>query len=314
MAMAYFWVNQKQTYKQEREGEYLWAPKRNSDGNQHWGWKTMVKVNPGDIIFNNVNGALRSYCIATSAAYDFTKPTELEQEWEQLGWKIDARYIDLPKPIFISEHLNDIGDLFPEKYSPYSVQHKKANQSYLAELSFKLGTAIAAIGRVASISNIQNETTPKAIVPVASNELDNVQKDTETTAFIPTATEREALVKQRLTQGRFRKDLMVRYKERCAVTGLDVPSLLVASHIKPWSESTAREQNDIDNGFLLSAHLDKLFDQHLISFDFQGKINISNSITHRQRSLLGLSNSMRIDDLTPGNQRYLNYHRKWLKK
>ena len=115
--MRYFWVNQKQTYKQEREGGYLWAPKLNSNGNQHWGWKTMVEVNPGDVIFNNVNGALRSYCIATSAAYDFTKPAELEQEWEQLGWKIDARYIDLSKPIVISEYLDEIGDLFPKKYS-----------------------------------------------------------------------------------------------------------------------------------------------------------------------------------------------------
>ena len=122
------------------------------------------------------------------------------------------------------------------------------------------------------------------------------------------------LVKQRLTQGKFRKDLMERYNERCAVTSLDVPSLLIASHIKPWSESTAREQNDVDNGFLLVAHLDKLFDQHLITFDIQGRIVISNTISHRQRSLLGLSNSMRIDNLTSGNQRYLNYHRKQLKK
>ena len=107
---------------------------------------------------------------------------------------------------------------------------------------------------------------------------------------------------------------MERYNERCAVTSLDVPSLLVASHIKPWSESTAKEQNDVDNGFLLVAHLDKLFDQHLITFDIQGRIVISNTISHRQRSLLGLSNSMRIDNLSSGNQRYLNYHRKQLKK
>lgn len=312
--MAYFWVNQKQTYKQEREGGYLWAPKRNSDGNQHWGWKTMVKVNPGDIIFNNVNGALRSYCIATSAAYDFAKPAELEQEWEQLGWKIDARYIDLPKPVVISEYLDDIGDLFPKKYSPYSVQYKKANQSYLAHLSSELGTAISSLGGMALEKSQKVDATTLDPTPATEVRSNDTSQDTGTVEFIPTATEREMLVKQRLTQGRFRKDLMERYNERCAVTSLDVPSLLVASHIKPWSESTAKEQNDVDNGFLLVAHLDKLFDQHLITFDIQGRIVISNTISHRQRSLLGLSNSMRIDNLTSGNQRYLNYHRKQLKK
>ena len=312
--MAYFWVNQKQTYKQERDGGYLWAPKRNSDGNQHWGWKTMEKVNPGDIIFNNVNGALRSYCIATSAAYDFTKPAELEQEWEQLGWKINARYVDLPEPIVISDHLESIGDIFPKKYSPYSVQHKKANQSYLAELSLELGTAIARLGGITQSWTTISEPVSTVTQTASPEEKIYVHQAPESKEFIPTATEKEMLVKQRLTQGRFRRDLMERYKERCAVTGLDVPSLLVASHIKPWSESTAKEQNDVDNGFLLVAHLDKLFDQHLISFDFQGKIIISNKITHRQRSLLGLSNSMCIENLTAGNQRYLNYHRKQLKK
>jgi len=308
--MAYFWVNQKQTYKQEREGGYLWAPQYNSKGNQHWGWKTMRNVSPGDIILNNVNGALRSYCIASTAAYDFSKPAELGEEWEQLGWKIDALYIDLTKDIIISDHLDDIGELFPERYSPYSVKHKKANQSYLAELSQELGDALAMLGEIA-VKTIKNKSS-------ASNELDNpmtkaVLQSAGDNDFIPTATEKEMLVKQRLTQGRFRKDLMARYNERCAVMGLDVPSLLIASHIKPWSESSANEKNDVDNGFLLVAHLDKLFDQHLISFDIQGKIIISNTISHRQRSLLGLNTSMKINNLTPGNQRYLHHHRQQLK-
>ena len=312
--MNYFWVNQKQTYTQEREGGYLWAPKRNSKGNQHWGWRTMTKVSQGDIIFNNVNGALRSYCIATSTAYDFSKPTEIEQEWEQQGWKINARYIDLPNPIVISEHLDEIGELFPVIYSPYSVEHKKANQSYLAELSIELGTAIAKIGGVTQSQTTTSKPVPTVSATASSEETINVHEALESEDFIPTATEKEMLVKQRLTQGRFRRDLMERYSERCAVTGLDVPSLLIASHIKPWSESTAKEQNDVDNGLLLAAHIDRLFDQHLISFDFQGKIIISNKITHRQRSLLGLSSSMCIENLTTGNQRYLSYHRKQLKK
>ena len=32
MMKRFWWVNQKQTYKQEVEGVYLWSPKRNANG------------------------------------------------------------------------------------------------------------------------------------------------------------------------------------------------------------------------------------------------------------------------------------------
>ncbi|MFY8062388.1 MAG: HNH endonuclease [Usitatibacteraceae bacterium] len=49
-------------------------------------------------------------------------------------------------------------------------------------------------------------------------------------------------------------------------SGIDLPELLVASHIKPWRDSSDRERLDSCNGLLLATHIDKAFDRYLLSF------------------------------------------------
>jgi hypothetical protein len=82
------------------------------------------------------------------------------------------------------------------------------------------------------------------------------------------ATTREVLVEARVGQGRFRRDLVALWGrgEVCALTGIDVPELLIASHIKPWRNSDDHERLDPCNGLLLAAHVDKAFDRYLLSF------------------------------------------------
>jgi hypothetical protein len=53
-------------------------------------------------------------------------------------------------------------------------------------------------------------------------------------------TTKKALIDARIGQGKFRLDLFDLWNARCCVTGLNIPSLLRASHIRPWSESTMR--------------------------------------------------------------------------
>jgi len=50
--MNYWWVNQNQTFKQERAGGYLWSPKRKADGNRNPFYEFMREVAPGDIVFS----------------------------------------------------------------------------------------------------------------------------------------------------------------------------------------------------------------------------------------------------------------------
>ena len=81
-------------------------------------------------------------------------------------------------------------------------------------------------------------------------------------------TQYEVLAKARIGQGKFRADLVAAWRrgEVCALTGLAVPEMLIASHIKPWRESSNMERLDPMNGLLLAAHIDKLFDRFLLSF------------------------------------------------
>ncbi|MDY6206001.1 MAG: HNH endonuclease signature motif containing protein [Prevotella sp.] len=73
--------------------------------------------------------------------------------------------------------------------------------------------------------------------------------------------------KRRKGQDYFRRMILTNYGGRCALTGMDIPQLLLASHIIPWAEK-AHKQDRLNpcNGICLSALYDKAFDQGLITF------------------------------------------------
>ena len=57
------------------------------------------------------------------------------------------------------------------------------------------------------------------------------------------------------------------YFRRCALTGIDIPQLLLASHIIPWRDKSHKsERLNPCNGICLSALYDKAFDKGLITF------------------------------------------------
>jgi putative restriction endonuclease len=98
---------------------------------------------------------------------------------------------------------------------------------------------------------------------------------TETPFTLPTGpTEIIREVKTRRVQSFFRKAVLESYNNRCAISGLAIPELLVASHIIPWSENESRRA-DPTNGIALNALYDKAFDRHLISFDEELRLVVS---------------------------------------
>jgi hypothetical protein len=52
----YWWVNQKQTYKQESGGGYMWSPKKRKDGGRLEYYENMARVSEGDIVFSYRDG------------------------------------------------------------------------------------------------------------------------------------------------------------------------------------------------------------------------------------------------------------------
>lgn len=75
---------------------------------------------------------------------------------------------------------------------------------------------------------------------------------------------RDRLVSTRVNQSSFRRMILSAYDNRCCITGIAVPELLNASHIKPWWKDSENRINP-HNGLCLNALHDRAFDRGLIS-------------------------------------------------
>lgn len=127
---------------------------------------------------------------------------------------------------------------------------------------------------------------------------------------LPQTTEAERLVVQRVGQNLFRDALMDYWQGRCCVTGLAVPALLRASHIKPWAKCQSDDERlDVFNGLLLAPHIDALFDGGWISFSDQGDLLVSEALPSAAKAQLGVSSEWAIRNLKPAHVSYLTFHR-----
>ena len=126
-------------------------------------------------------------------------------------------------------------------------------------------------------------------------------------------TERKNIQTIRTKQADYRRNVISLWHGQCAVTGVDEPSWLVASHIKPWRESTDTERVDPKNSLLLSPNYDKLFDRGVISFDpSTGKIILPEKMSAsfwRNLDRLGITDEKELSFIPEGTEKYLEYHK-----
>ena len=122
-------------------------------------------------------------------------------------------------------------------------------------------------------------------------------------------SEIERLVSVRVCQKEFKENLFSVW-EGCSIEGLEVPEkYLIASHIKPWAECESKDERvSCENGFLLPANYDYVFDRHLITFNSSGEICLLEDPESKQLyDVLCIDAHARID-LRPGNSEFLNTH------
>jgi len=128
-------------------------------------------------------------------------------------------------------------------------------------------------------------------------------------------TEREALIRQRIGQDIYRQALIDYWGGCCALSGIDIPEILRASHAKAWSEcETDAERLDVYNGFLFRADIDALFDRHLITFADDGRLIASPCLTDYQLRALNLDGDRYLTHISPQHLPYLTWHRQRLVK
>lgn len=88
-------------------------------------------------------------------------------------------------------------------------------------------------------------------------------------------------VATRVNQSVFREKVLSNYEYKCALTGIDIKPLLVASHIIPWSKNKEERLNP-SNGICLSTLYDTAFDKGYIGFDRNYKVILSSKLMDNQ--------------------------------
>lgn len=74
-----------------------------------------------------------------------------------------------------------------------------------------------------------------------------------------------------------RKAVLTSYNNRCAISGLQVTDLLIASHIIPWKDSEARRA-DPTNGIALNSLYDAAFDKGYMTFDEDWRVCLAGKL------------------------------------
>lgn len=314
--MSYWWVSQKQTYRHEVTGGYLWSPKRGATGNVVRSYELMRSVLPGDIVFSYAGGFIKAVGVVSSICYGYPKPTEFGNaggNWNEAGWRVDVNYVEVSSPFRPRDHWDVLQSLLPDKYSPLQ-QNSNGNQAYLFDISFEFAAALARIIDNATfdlVTGVKEYYQPDVdSIKININKWeDSIEKTIAVDQSI-TDTDRETLIKSRRGQGKFRAKLF-ELEPYCRVTKVNKSTHLIASHTKPWSQSSNVERLDPENGFMLTPTVDHLYDSGLISFENNGDIIISETAHVDSIIKMGLENMliMNVGGFTDGQKSYLDWHR-----
>lgn len=254
----------------------------------------MQLVQPGDLIFSGVDNAVRAVSQPSQAAYTAHRPDARDADhWDAEGWRLDVAYTNLIEPLDYASWVPNILQEMPARHSAFT-SAGRPNQGYLYHLPNSVGEYILELARDEGLDLA--EAAFGAAPP--SND---------------SQTEREALGRARIGQGKFRDDLMARWNGKCAVTGLARPELLRASHIKPWSSSNNQERLDPSNGLLLSIAYDAAFDRGLITFDDNGNLQLADDFSIDEAKLAGIDPTAKVNGLGNDTGGYLAEHRELVK-
>ena len=123
-----------------------------------------------------------------------------------------------------------------------------------------------------------------------------------------------ANVKVRIGQSEFRALVLSNFQSKCCLSEIAEESLLVASHIIPWSHDKSK-RGDPSNGLCLFVEFDKYFDRGLVSLSDDHLVIVSSRCSAFSRPLrdrlIALEGRKIASPInTPINPSFLEYHRR----
>jgi putative restriction endonuclease len=95
---------------------------------------------------------------------------------------------------------------------------------------------------------------------------------------------KEKVIKARVNQNFFRSMILAAYNDTCCITGIQIPDLIIAGHIKPWSHDEKNRLNP-RNGIAINGLHDKAFETGLITITPEYKIRVSPILQKQKNDL-----------------------------
>ena len=317
--MSYWWVNQNQTYRHEIDGGYLWSPKRKTNDQRNPFYESMREVAPGDIILSFLDTRIAAIGIARSYCYESPKPTEFGSAgsyWGAIGWKVDVSFRELANRIRPKDHIAELRGFLPEKYSPLRPNGDGLQSVYLTAVSAGFAAVVfRLIGReVDEVSKVgASVQRAERLSPSPEPTLEEWERRVEAAIRSDerlTETERDALVLSRRGQGTFRARVQL-IERACRITKVERREHLIASHIKPWRDSSNAERLSGENGLLLTPTVDHLFDKGFLSFEDSGRLIVSPVADPVSLGRMGIQvdRTVNVGTFSTGQRQFLEYHR-----
>ncbi len=301
--MAYWWVNQNQTYEHEIKG-FLWSPIRNANGARNQFYDNMTLVQPGDVIFSFKDTLIAAVGVAVSGVQPSPKPNfgRAGTNWHNDGWLVEVEFTELHNRIRPKNFIDLIAPHLPSKYSPLQQNGNGIQSVYLASVPSAMASVL--IGLIGPeflqiVDSIEAEAIDESSENVIERELSMRLDITE--------TEKIQLVKSRKGQGLFKSNVRI-VESHCRVTGVTQLNMLRASHIKPWSVSNNDERIDGFNGLLLAPHVDHLFDRGFVSFDSSGEMLVSPRLEVEVLSHWHIPHKLNVGKFNADQSTYLEFH------
>jgi hypothetical protein len=316
--MRYWWVNQNQTFRHEIGGGYLWSPKRSAGERRNPFYEFMREVSPGDVIVSFCDTRIAALGIAQSYCYESPKPDEFGTAgliWSAIGWKVDVQFQELSNRIRPKDHIQALLPFLPERYSPLQRDGNGLQNVYLTEVSPELAASLFHLIGPEATAVRDTAANLNGLAPLALQieaTLDQWEQRVERGIRDTPAlqeTEKQSLIQARRGQGIFRSNVQ-QIESLCRITKVNRPEHLIASHCKPWRDSTNDERLDGENGLLLTPTIDHLFDKGFISFEGNGRLIIA-PVAHRPSLLkmgIDVDHGVNVGTFSEGQRRFLDYH------
>lgn len=316
--MRYWWVNHKQTFDHEVGRGYIWCPKRKQNGSRNHFYETLREVQRGDLIFSFAHAHLQAVGSARFPCYSCPRPDEfgkVGELWDARGWRVDVAFQRFQRPLKITTVADQLAPLLPRTYSPIQPNGHGNQGAYLAEIPAIMAKVLLELADPLLLGLMADSHRTSDTVPLMGDPLvltdweDDLQRRIAADDARPETT-RQALINARRGQGLF-KENVARFERECRITHVENPTHLIASHIKPWRESSDDERLSGGNGLLLTPSIDHLFDRGFISFDDEGEVLLSPVADQDSLCRMGI----RCDEplfagrFNADQRHFLDYHR-----